>query len=188
MDYMNDIKRICIFCASSNIIDPEYFKDAEILASLFAEKKFELVFGGGKKGLMGRIAEIFKKKGCRIIGVIPKKLNKPGITFRDADEIIETETMQERKSIMTESANAFVALAGGFGTLEEILEVISMKQLGFHKKPFAILNTNNLYDFLFKQFNVLSEEKFIDKKNMNTFFSSTSADEVFNYVMNKLAE
>ena len=115
------------------------YQDARKISESLAEKGTTLVFGGGNLGLMGECAKIFKNKNSKIISVIPKKLAVNDRIFMDYTEIIKTDTMNERKKILEEISQVFIALAGGFGTLEEILEIITLKQLGYHHKPIIIL-------------------------------------------------
>ncbi len=177
-------KNICVFCSSSDFIDRVYFEETEKLSRLLVKTGCSLVFGGGMIGLMGEAARIFKDNGREVIGVIPKKLNKKGIVFEESTRIIETVTMNERKLIMQEMSEAFICLPGGFGTLEEMLEVITSKQLGFHNKPVAVLNTCGFYDRLFGQFDVLFNGKFTDAKYKNLYYSTDDPEALIDYLEN----
>jgi hypothetical protein len=178
------IKNICIFCSSSNDIDKIYYKNANTLASLLVKTDCSLIFGGGMIGLMGEFARVFKANNRQVISVIPKRLNKKGIIFEDSTRIIEIETINERKLIMQNMSDAFIALPGGFGTLEELLEVISSKQLGFHNKPIAILNVNNFFKDLFAQFDKLFKEKFTDARYSDIYCISESPQSIVDYLNN----
>jgi uncharacterized protein (TIGR00730 family) len=121
-------RSICVFSASSDTLAPAFFQAAEELAAWMARRKIALVFGAGNIGLMGRMAEVMHENGGRVVGVIPEMLHLKGYSYGKCDELIVTADMRNRKFEMEERADAFVALPGGFGTLEELLEVITLKQ------------------------------------------------------------
>ena len=139
---------ICIFGASSERLDACYFEAAEELGRLMASGGHRLIFGGGNDGLMGACARGAAEGGGQIVGVAPRFFDEPGILYPDCTEFIFTETMAQRKSRMEELAEAFIALPGGIGTFEEFFEVLTLKQLGRHAKPMALLNTAGYYDAL----------------------------------------
>ena len=143
---------VCIFGASSSNIPECYIEFAEKLGHRLASDGHGMVFGAGRTGLMGAAARGAYSAGGKIIGVIPEKLNIPGIYFEHCTERIQTATMHERKQLMESRSDAFVALSGGFGTLEELLEVLTLKQLGYHNLPVIIVNINGFYDPLIAQF------------------------------------
>ena len=145
--------RVCIFGASSSGIPQACIDFAYMLGKCLADDGIGLVFGAGTTGLMGAAARGADSAGGEIIGVIPERLNISGIYYENCTERIVTATMHERKAKMENLADAFVALPGGFGTLEELMEVITLKQLGYHEKPIVIANINGFYDNLLKQFN-----------------------------------
>lgn len=172
--YMN----VCIFGASSSNIPECYIEFAEKLGHRLASDGHGIVFGAGRTGLMGAAARGAYSAGGKIIGVIPEKLNIPGIYFEHCTERIQTATMHERKQLMESRSDAFVALSGSFGTLEELLEVLTLKQLGYHNLPVIIVNINGFYDPLIAQFERCVAEGFTDKHFMNLFCSVTSIEEV----------
>lgn len=172
--YMN----VCIFGASSSNIPECYIEFAEKLGHRLASDGHGMVFGAGRTGLMGAAARGAYSAGGKIIGVIPEKLNIPGIYFEHCTERIQTATMHERKQLMESRSDAFVALSGGFGTLEELLEVLTLKQLGYHNLPVIIVNINGFYDPLIAQFERCVAEGFTDKHFMNLFCSVTSIEAV----------
>ncbi len=139
---------ICVFGASSARLDACYLDAAEELGRLIAEGGHGLIFGGGNEGLMGACARGAGSAGGRIIGVAPRFFDEPGVLYDKCTDFVFTETMAERKSIMEERAGAFIALPGGIGTFEEFFEVLTLKQLGRHAKPMALLNTAGYYDAL----------------------------------------
>lgn len=142
---------ICVFCSSSDFIPDTYKRAAVELGEAMASAGHHLVFGGGNNGLMGVLAAVLKRRGRRVVGVIPQTLADRGFAFDGCDELIVTPTLRERKHIMQQRADAFVALPGGVGTFEEFLETVALKQLGYHNKPIAVLNTNGYFDPLFAQ-------------------------------------
>jgi len=157
---------ICVYCSSSQSINTKYFKQASLLGKAISQNKHTLVYGGGKVGLMGKIATIVKQYNGKVIGVIPENLKERELAFQDADKLIITKNMRERKKVMEEQADCFIALPGGFGTLEELLEIITLKQLNLHNKPIVLLNVDNFYDNLIKQFDLFYVENFAyDKFN-----------------------
>ncbi|GAB4572847.1 MAG: hypothetical protein Kow0077_13470 [Anaerolineae bacterium] len=151
---------ICVFASSSDAIAPIYFEAAEQLGRLMAERGHTLIYGGGGIGLMGAVARGMHAGGGRVIGVIPQKLIPQG--YDGVDEMIVTETMRERKAIMEDRADAFVVLPGGFGTLEEVLEVLTLKQLGYHHKAITLLNTGGFWEPLLQTFEHLFRTHFAD--------------------------
>lgn len=143
---------ICVFCSSSNIVDDIYFEMAGELGQYIGENGHTLVYGGANIGLMDQLAESVKKAGGKVIGVIPQKIHDNDLSANQLDELIITQTMSERKTVMHQKSDAFIALPGGFGTLEEILEVITLKQLDYHQKPIVFINVNGFFNHLLKQF------------------------------------
>lgn len=129
-----------------------FFEMATELGLIIQQKGHILVYGGANVGLMEQVAQTVKSNGGEVIGVIPQKIHDRELSSKHPDELIITETMAERKKLMHDKSDAFIALPGGFGTLEEILEVITLKQLDYHRKPVVFINTNGFYDALFQQF------------------------------------
>jgi len=151
---------ICVYCSSSNAIDDRYPPVAAALGREIARRNHTLIYGGGAVGLMGVLAHAAHENGGAITGVIPSKLqNREGVAY-DADELVVTKTMRERKRIMYDRADAFVVLPGGFGTLEEFMEVLTLKQLGYHEHPITILNVDGFFDTLLSFFQELREGHF----------------------------
>lgn len=146
------LERVCVFAASSDAAVPAFGEAAERLGALLGESGMTLVYGAGKVGLMGSVARGVHGAGGRVVGVIPEKLHVDALTYRECDDLIVTETMSERKAIMAERAEGFVILPGGFGTLEELFEVLVGKQLGYHDKPIVFLNTGGAFDGLMGYF------------------------------------
>src|SRR3989339_409809 len=161
MSYKDFELSVCVFCASSDNLPKIYLNSARELGAGLADRKIRLVYGGGNNGLMGVISkEIHEKKGF-ITGVIPKFLQDMGYAYSDADEMIVTEDMRARKTVMESLSDGFICLAGGFGTLEEILEIITLKSLDVLDKPIVFLNTGHYFNGLFEQFEKAYSERFI---------------------------
>lgn len=167
---------VCVFGASNNRIPGVYVDFAERFGARLAAEGMGLVFGAGRTGLMGASARGAFSGGGRIIGVIPKKLNVPGIYFEHCTERLETPTMHERKALMEELSSAFVALSGGFGTIEELMEVITLKQLGYHSKPIVIVNINGYYDNLLAQFRRCVSDGFTNELFLGLYKVVTDVD------------
>jgi uncharacterized protein (TIGR00730 family) len=159
---------ICVYCASSNDIAPCYFDVARALGTALAQHGWPLVYGGGSVGLMGALAEAVHAAGGTVIGIIPQALLDREVGYLKADELIVTTTMRERKRLMDERADAFVTLPGGFGTLEELLEIITLKQLRYHDKPIIIVNVDGFYDALLAQFAHTFESGFASRRFLQT--------------------
>lgn len=163
-------------------MDSVYYDDAAELGTKIAQNKYELVFGGAKVGLMGRVAASVRNNGGKVVGVIPESIHDKGITCSLSDEIILTKDLRERKAIMDELSDIFIALPGGFGTLEEIVEMITLKQLGLHNKPIIFLNTNNFYSHLLMLFENIYKEKCAKSDCKELYYFSSDVDSVFSYI------
>jgi len=158
------MKRIAVFCGSSSGSDPAYMKSAESLGRILAAEKIELVYGGGGVGLMGRVASAALDAGGHVIGVIPQFLlekEKGDIKLPDLRVVT---SMHERKALMAELSDGFIALPGGFGTMEELCETVTWGQLGLHVKPFGLLNVAGFYDHFLTFLDVATEQQFIKPK------------------------
>lgn len=162
------MKRICVYCGSSPGIEPDYMENAAHLGRVLAENNLELVYGGARVGLMGAVADGALALGGTVIGVIPDMLSRdvahPGLT-----ELHVTSSMHERKLKMFELADAFIALPGGLGTLEELFEVMTWSQLGSHGKPCGLLNTNNYYEKLVDFLSHTADQGFIHRSHLDIF-------------------
>ena len=140
------LKQICVYCGSSVGLNSEYARAAENLGRELVQRNFGLVYGGGSVGLMGKLSKEVHERGGSVLGIIPKKLLPKEISGETSGELIVTEDMHERKKYMSTLADAFIALPGGFGTLEELLEILTWHQLGLHAKPVGILNVSGFFD------------------------------------------
>ncbi len=174
--------KVCVFSSSSNAIDPVYINEAIHLSQLIGHEKMTLINGGANVGLMETVLKEVVNAGGDTIGILPKKLNGHKLASKFAKKLIISKDMMDRKSIMREMANAFVALPGGFGTLEEILEVITLKQLDYHNKAIVFVNTNGFYDDLFKQFERSFEENFAKHSYRKLYHIAATSEEAINYL------
>ena len=175
-------EKICVFASSSDKIAEEYFKSAKRLGELIAKNGYDLVYGAGSVGTMYAVATAVKSNGGKVIGVIPERLNNIGVDWKECDEFIVTDCMASRKKKMRELSDGFVAIPGGFGTLEEIAEVITLKQLGYHAKPVIFLDTNNFYSSLFAQFETFYSQNFAKRENEKLYYIAKTPEDVMNYI------
>jgi len=170
-------KLICVYCSSSDRLDSKYYAAAEALGRAMAARGWGLVYGGGKVGLMGTLARAVKAGGGRVVGVIPQFMCDKELAYDEADELITVITMRERKMLMESRADAFVALPGGWGTLEEIMEILTLRQLDVIRKPCVFLNQDGFYDELFRFFGKMVEERFNKPTNLSLFEVARTVDE-----------
>ena len=175
-------KSICVFSSSSDAVAPEYFEAAREIGAWLARKQMTLVYGGGKIGLMGAVASAVHRHGGHVVGVIPRYLRKQEVAYEAADELIISKDLRERKAIMEQRADAFVALPGGFGTLEEILEILTLKQLGQHAKPILFLNTSDFFRPLLGLFEQLYQERFTRSEHRELYHMAATPGDVFAYL------
>lgn len=139
------IKRICVYCGANPGNNPKFAEMAKKLGHAIADKGFELVYGGGRVGLMGVVADAVLEKGGRVTGIIPQKLMSQEVGHSGIQDLRVVNDMHERKAAMATLSDAFIALPGGFGTLEELFEVLTWSQIGYHEKPVAILDVDDYY-------------------------------------------
>ncbi len=176
--------RICVYGAASPTIDPEYIRLVEIMGEKMAKRGHSLVFGGGGNGLMGAAARGVKSGGGHILGVIPKFFGDEKIEaiYDNCDELIEPNTMRERKQIMEDNADAFIIVPGGIGTFEEFFEILTLKQLCRHNKPIAMYNINGYYNEIVEAISAATNKNFIRENCMELFFLSDNLEELFAYI------
>jgi uncharacterized protein (TIGR00730 family) len=156
-----EMKKICVYCGSSPGKNPDYLEAARSVGRELAQRGITLVYGGGRSGLMGEVARAALAADGRVIGVIPEALRDQELAFKEVTELHVVSSMHERKALMAELSDGFIALPGGYGTLEEIFEVLTWVQLGFHTKPCGLLNIDHYYDSLLKFLDHSVEEHFI---------------------------
>ncbi|KAL8171050.1 hypothetical protein V2J09_022854 [Rumex salicifolius] len=172
-------KRICVFCGS-NSGHRQVFSDAAAdLGNELVERKMNLVYGGGSVGLMGLISQKVYDGGCHVLGVIPRALMPIEISGEPVGDVRVVADMHERKAIMAEESEAFIALPGGYGTMEELLEMITWSQLGIHKKPVGLLNVDGYYNSLLQLFDNGVKEGFIKPNARHIVVSAPTAKELF---------
>lgn len=181
---MNSIKNVCVYCASSTQVAPIYFEAATQLGQLLAAQGIGLVNGAGCIGLMAATSDAVLKAGGMVTGVIPRFMVEQGWHHRGLTRLIETETMHERKQTMAELSDAAIALPGGCGTLEELLEVITWKQLGIYLKPIVILNINGYYNPLLDMLQKAIDEKFMRKEHGSIWQVASSPQEAIEMLEN----
>lgn len=182
------MKRICVFCGSTFGAKEQYKKAAQELGQLMAKKNIGLVYGGGNVGLMGEIANAVLKADGNVIGVIPNFMVEKELAHRQLTELKVVNSMHERKALMAELSDGFIALSGGIGTFEELFEILTWRQLGIHNKPCGILNVANYYDKLIDFINYSVEEEFVKSETRGLIFvesESTKLLERFLYYPTK---
>ena len=175
---------ICVFCSSSNAIDDLYFNDAERLGDLIGTRGHNLINGGANVGLMETVTIAARKSGARTIGIIPERLQEKNLVSNHSHEVEITSDMMERKERMRQMSDAFVALPGGFGTLEEILEVITLKQLDYHRKAIVFVNSGDFFSPLFEQFERFFSLKFSKPDYRNLYHIAGSPEDALGYIEN----
>ena len=178
----NKIKTICIFASSSSDIERIYYKEAYALGIEIAQSGYNIVYGGSCLGLMGEVTQAAKLRGSEVTGVMPEKIYNFGVDSGNCTKFILTKGMRERKAKMDELSEAIIALPGGFGTLEELAEMLVQKQLGYNNKPIVILNTNNYYKNLINFFNSTIEKNFAPKISSELYFVANTPKEAIEYI------
>jgi len=172
------MKRIAVYCGSNKGARPEYTAAAQALGTLLAREKIELVYGGGMVGLMGIVADAVLKHGGHVIGVIPEKLVIKEVVHEKLPDLRVVKTMHERKALMAELSDGFIALPGGYGTFEEFFEVLAWSQLGWHPKPFGLLNIAGFYRPLLEFLDHTREEGFIRPQHRALVLSESEPEKL----------
>ena len=176
--------KICVYGASSYKIDSSFIAAGEKLGELMAKRGHGLIFGGGANGMMGAAARgVYRQKG-EIVGISPELFDVDGVLFDHCNEMIFTKTMRERKQLLEDMSDAFVVTAGGSGTYDEFFEILTLKQLGYHNKPIAILNTNGYFDKLVELFEVALKGEFIKENCLKLYKVLDTPEEVIDYIEN----
>ena len=176
------ISSVTIFCGSSDAVEEKYFAAARELGGKLARRRWRLVYGGGRVGLMGALSRAVLDGGGEVTGVIPKALLDLGVGERDVSELIVTDGLRDRKAIMDERGDAFVALPGGFGTLEEVLEALTLKQLGYHAKPVTVLDLDGYFDPLWTQIQRGIDLRFIKPEYLDLWYPAPDVDALLRYL------
>ena len=171
-----EMKRVCVYCGSSLGADPMYREVAENLGALLAARGIGLVYGGGNVGLMGIIADAALRAGGEVIGVIPTALMDKELGHTGVTKLHVVTSMHERKQLMADLSDGFIALPGGIGTLEELFEALTWLQLGFHDKPVALLNVAGFYDHLLTFLRHVTSEKFMRDAHLESLLVESDVD------------
>lgn len=181
---MEDNNRIgvCVFCASSNHLNDGYMDSARQLGRCLAVGGHVLIYGGGNNGLMGALSREMHEAGGRVVGVITAQLKDMGYAYEDADEMIVTDSMSLRKEKMEKLADGFIAMPGGFGTLEEVLEIITLRQLGLHDKPIVLLDPNGFFEHLLAQFETGYRERFMLEDDRKLYYVTGNAADAVEHI------
>ena len=178
------IERVAVFCASSDGNDDLIFTEAYELGKSLAKRNLDLVYGGSKLGLMGQVAKGVMENGGKAIGVIPDFLKTREVVHTGLDELITTRDMHERKLTMNERSDAFITLPGGFGTFEELFEIVTWAQLGLHQKPVGLLNIDGFYDELVAMLQKMTEKGLLRKENLEILLVADNFEELFEKMLN----
>ena len=176
--------KICVYGASSNAIDKSFIEVVERLGKMLVERGHSLVYGAGAQGLMGAVARGVHSMNGEILGVSPRFFDVDGVLFEHCTELIYTDTMRQRKQIMEDSADCFIMVPGGIGTFEEFFEILTLKQLGQHKKPIAVFNINGYYKEMNDMIEKAIEQKFMKEKCRTLFELFDKMEDIFEYLEN----
>jgi uncharacterized protein (TIGR00730 family) len=177
-DGEGQMKTICVYCGSSDKLAPAYLEAARSMGVAIAQRGMDLVYGAGGTGLMGALADGALQAGCQVIGVIPAYFNTPQLAHAGLSRLEVVNTIHARKARMAELADGFIALPGGFGTLEELLEMLTWAQIGLHQKPIGLLNVSGYFDPLLAMIERARQEGFIYNEHLALLSHSEDAQEL----------
>lgn len=175
---MNGIRRVCVYSGSSDSVAPVYLQSARAMGEALADHGMTVVFGGGRTGMMGALADAALARGGKVIGVTPREFNTQVLAHAGLTEMRVVETMHERKALMAQMADAFVALPGGFGTLEELFEILTWAQLGHHRHPVGLLNVAGYYDPLLAMIDRAAGEGFLFGEHRQLLITSLEPNDL----------
>ncbi len=175
---MGEIKNVCVYCGSSSRVDEAYKTAAIRIGELIAKEGWGVVYGGGRVGLMGLVADSALKSNGEVVGIIPSHIKDREVQHEELTELVVVETMHVRKQMMVDRSQAFVILPGGLGTLDELFELLTWKQLGLHDKPIVIVNMNGYWDEMLKAIKHIANQGFMRSEDMNMFLIVESVEEV----------
>ncbi len=181
---MKTVRAICVFCASSSQVDPVFLETATELGRQMGRLGVELIYGGASIGLMGCVARGVHEEGGHVTGVLPAFFKKKDIEYREADRLIVTKDMRERKAVLDARANGFIVLPGGIGTLEEAMEILSMRQLKLTDKPLVFVNTQGFYGGLIAHLQEIVELRFAKPNTLDLFGVAADPKEALDYIFN----
>jgi len=183
---MNNLRSVCVFCGSQPGAQPEYLAAARDLGRWLAQQSIELVYGGGHVGMMGAVADAALLQGGRVIGVIPEHLMRPEVAHQKLTELLVVDSMHTRKRTMAARADAFVVLPGGYGTLEEMFEMVTWLQLQLQAKPVGILNVAGFYDRLLDFLRHAAQERFIRAEHRDLLIAEQSPPRLIERLVEQL--
>jgi uncharacterized protein (TIGR00730 family) len=178
------LKTICVYCGSSDNIHPDYLEGARQMGATIANRELRLVYGAGRSGLMGAVANGALEAGGEVTGVIPGYFNTPQLAHRGLTRLEVVETIHARKARLAELADAFIALPGGFGTFEEFFEILTWAQIGLHKKPIGLLNLRNYFAPLLEMVELAQKEGFIYDEHLTLFHIHADAETLLDALTN----
>jgi hypothetical protein len=178
------MKSICVYCGSSDLVQDKFIAAAIEMGEKISGKGIRLVYGGGSSGLMGAVADSALAKGGEVIGVIPEHFNTKELAHMGLTRLEVVDDMHQRKARMIELADAFIALPGGFGTMEELFEVLTWSQIGLHRKAIGLLNVDGYYDALLEFLSHASEEGFAFNEHQGLYRQSDKADTLLDQLAN----
>ena len=183
MDEMAMIKRVCVFCGSSPGARPAYAAVAAALARCLVARGITIVYGGGNVGLMGVLADTARAAGGEVIGVIPHSLVAKEVAHTEVPDLRIVESMHERKALMADLADAFIAMPGGYGTFEEFCEILTWTQLGLQRKPCGILNVEGYYNHLLQMFDHAVAEQFVKPAHRKMFIADADPESLLDRLL-----
>ncbi len=175
------MKKICVFCGSSSGKNPVYSSSAVMLGEYLAQNSVSLIYGGGDVGLMGTLSSTMMERGGHVTGIIPEMIHEH-VPHKNISDLIIVKTMHERKALMYSMSDAFICLPGGIGSLEELLEVFTWLQLGYHSKPVILLNINGFYNNLLKQLELMVTEGFLKESHLSNLIVKENMDNLLNEI------
>lgn len=178
------INSVCVFCSSSDSVDEVYRETATNLGRRLGQLNLNLIYGGASIGLMGCVARGVHEFGGTVTGVLPEFFKIKEIEYGEADELIVTKDMRERKAVMDQKSDAFITLPGGIGTMEEAMEILSMKQLKLTLKPLVFINTCNFYDGLISNLQEMVDLNFAKQETLDLFAVEPGPEEALDYILN----
>jgi uncharacterized protein (TIGR00730 family) len=175
---MAEVRNLCVYCGSSNVVAPKFLEAAFALGRLIGGAGLGLVYGGGRVGLMGRVADGALVEGGRVVGIIPHHLHRREVAHGALSELILVDSMHDRKQRMAERSDAFVVLPGGFGTIDEMFEILTWRQLGLHDKPIVLVDLDGYWQPLERMVDHFAAEGFINAANRKLYQRVESIDEI----------
>ena len=181
---MSNIKNVCVYCGSSSNVDDVYKEAATKLGAEIAAEKWGVVYGGGRVGLMGLVADSALKNGTSVVGIIPEHIQEREVQHEDLTELHVVDTMHIRKQMMVDRSDAFVVLAGGLGTLDELFELLTWKQLGLHDKPIVIVNINGYWTKMLEAIKHIADIGFMRQEDLDMFLRVDRIEDVVETLKN----